>query len=401
MKRRDFLQLCGATAGAYAIGARAGTPPPRTPRRLVCVFVTGGWDTTYALDPKDPAYANIPAGRVQTFDGLDIFVDESRPNVTAFFERYAGATALVRGVSTDAINHNECQRRIATGTREETRPDFGAIVAHDLGNDRPVPYLILGDTAWTGPYAVSAGRIGGTNQIVTLVDDGGPTAGERAILNAYAEASAARTRAIRGSAGYNKRRLDDYVEAMHRGDRLRAMRDRLGPRGDALAYTAQVQLAVDALQRDLAQAVMISTRLFWDTHADNYLQGAQHDTTFAGLTQLVDGLAAANLLDTTVVAVISEMSRTPMFSGSAADPHIGKGHWPVTSAFVVGGGVRAGVYGATDAYSGAVPIELSTGAPDLNGTRLLYSHFVAGLLTLCGVDPGAHLEVPALDAFVG
>src|SRR5689334_15519782 len=155
MRRRDLLAICGIGAGAYVIGARAAPPASRSPRRLICVFVTGGWDTTYALDPKDPAYAAIPAGAVRNFEGLDIFVDDSRPGVTTFFERHAGATALVRGISTDAINHNECQRRIATGTREDSRPDRAAIVAHDLGNDLPLPYLILGDTAWTGPYTAS------------------------------------------------------------------------------------------------------------------------------------------------------------------------------------------------------------------------------------------------------
>jgi hypothetical protein len=31
----------------------------------------------------------------------------------------------------------------------------------------------------------------------------------------------------------------------------------------------------------------------------------------------------------------------------------------------------------------------------------MYSHFIAGLLTLCGADPGVHLaNTPVFDAFV-
>src|SRR6185295_17007608 len=112
----------------------------------------------------------VPAGALQKFGDLDVFTDASRPNVTAFFTKYAPLTAIVRGISVASVAHRECVKRMATGTRNETNPDIGAIVGHDLGNDLPLPYLILGDTAFAGPYAVSAGRVGSTNQIIALLD---------------------------------------------------------------------------------------------------------------------------------------------------------------------------------------------------------------------------------------
>src|SRR5262249_47539671 len=176
-----------------------------------------------------PTYADVPAGAVQMFGGLDVFCDTSRPSVTQFFDRYAALTSIVRGIGTDAINHNETQRRIATGTREETHPDFAAIVAHDLGGDLPIPYLILGDVAFAGEYNVIAARVGTTNQIVELVGsspgtdwlppapanggpvpdpDPGPSAVEMDLMRRYALASADRARATRGALGYNRRRVD-------------------------------------------------------------------------------------------------------------------------------------------------------------------------------------------------
>lgn len=427
MNRRTFLELCGAGIGAYAIagGARAGTGTLRPAKRLVVVFVTGGWDSAYALDPRDPAHADARPGGMQRFENLDVFVDPSRPSVTSFFDKYAGASAIVRGISTDAINHNECQRRIATGTREETRPDLAAIVAHDLGNAMPLPYLILGDTAWTGPYAVSSGRVGATNQIVELLDPSAPQVGgrsrlrgptppggdalsdaETALLRSYAQASVDRAHASRGALGYNRARVDDFAEAIDRAARLRPLRAALGARGDRLSFGAQLDVALAALSQDISHAVTITTGLPWDTHTDNVIQGTLHEQLFAGLLRLVDGLAAlpgraagTTMLDDTVVAVISEMSRTLRLGGT--DPDAGTGHWPVTPALVIGAGVRGGqVVGGVDLDGGALAMSLASGAIDPGGLVPLYSHFAAGLLSLCGVDPGAHLpDVPVLDAF--
>lgn len=433
MRRRDFLLASAGAAGAYALTsglsstlgrARADQPALRSPKRLISVFVIGGWDSAYALDPRDPAHADLPAGAVQQFGALDIFTDASRPNVAAFFDKYAGATALVRGITLDAINHDECQRRIATGTREDTQPDLAAIVAHDVANDLPLPYLVLGDTAWTGAYAVSSGRVGTTNQIVELLDPSGPAAWpptiatgavadqglsqrERQLIRDYANASAARAYATRGSAGYNRARISDFTEAMDRAERLRALRGGFGSRGDALAFQSQIPLAIEALYTDIANSVMVSTELAWDTHAYNDLQNGFHDQLFAGLTQLIDGLSATpgraagtTMLDDTVVVVFSEMSRTLYLSGFGQVA--GKDHWPVTPALVIGAGVRGGqVFGGVDLNGGSLAVDYSTGAVDAaNGTPLLYGNFVAGVLSLCGVDPSLHLpSVPAFDAF--
>jgi len=417
MKRRDFLLGTGA-AGLAALSLRgqrasATEPARRPPRRLVLVYVTGGWDTTYALDPKE-APVSVPAGAVQRFAGLDIFTDASRPSVTSYFERHADISTIVRGIATDGIFHHECQRRMATGKRDDGEPDLGAMVAHDVGNDLPIPYLILGDVAYTGPYTASCARVGTTNQIVELLGD--PTrdpaadpvaATEDALLRRYADASIERARATRGAIGYNRRRVDDFADALARGDRLRQLRDRFGKRGDSQLLANQIPLALDALQQDLSHAVMLTTREQWDTHSDNFTQGERHESLFANLTALVDELrrrpgraAGTRMIDDTVVLVFSEFSRTPNLGGEPG--HEGKDHWPITSAAIIGAGVRGGqVFGATTATMGGVLVDLATGQPSPTGLQPLYSNFVAGILALCGADPAAHLgTTPAFDAFI-
>jgi uncharacterized protein (DUF1501 family) len=398
----------GLAAGSAAVwrGASAG---PRPARRLALVFASGGWDSTYAVDPKEPPHSDVPAGAVQRFAGLDVWCDPSRPSVTQLFEEFAAQTAIVRGITMSSIVHNECYKRIATGTTVETNPDFGAIVAHDLGDALPVPYLVLGDVAFTGPYAASAGRIGPSNQLARLLSpEAGalqPTAVEDEAMRRYAQASAERARKTRGATGANRRHVDDFARSIERAARMRELRSRFGTPGDALAFPAQVALAVDALAQDLSQAVMLNPRFAWDTHGANYLQGEYHEKMFAGVLTLARELsrrpgraAGTTMLDDTVVVVFSEMTRSPRLSSQA--PDAGKEHWPVCAAVVIGGGVRGGrVYGGTTPTSEPMRVDLTTGAPSTTGERLTPAAFIGGVLALCGADPAAHLgDGPVLDA---
>jgi uncharacterized protein (DUF1501 family) len=417
MNRRELLQYAGAAGALTMLAPKLGAAPAgASRRRIVMVLAQGGWDTSYALDPKTPGMVDVPAGQITRFgSNMDVFTDASRPNVTAFFTKYADTSAIVRGISVASVAHQECVKRMATGTRNETNPDMGAIIAHDNGNDMPLPYLILGDTAFAGEYAVSAGRVGATNQIIALLDPAQayPTNGrlplsmsdaEDAILKKYATASANRMRATRGANGYNKKRVDDFLDAIGRGKKLQAVRDGFGARGRTLLLDSQVDLALDALERGISQSVMLNTRLGWDTHDTNTDQAGFHETTFAGLTKLLDGLCArpgltagSKMIDDTVVVCFSEFSRTPKLNANA-----GKDHWPVTSAMVMGAGVKGGrSLGASTAGVEPDTVDFHTGARSASGRVCMSSHFVAGVLKLCGVDPVSHIgPTEVFDAFV-
>ena len=252
MNRRDLLTYAGAAGLVTTLGgigrrpAAAAAPP--TKKHLILVCARGGWDTTVALDPKvQSTKVDVPVGRKKMFGQIPIHSDAtSRPNVDAFFTKYAASTAVVRGISVSSVVHAECMKRMATGTRNETNADMGAIVAHDQANDLPLPYLILGDTAYAGPYAASAGRVGSSNQIVALLDPAqgyrtngrpvlDPTSAEEAALAAYAAAGVERTRASRGSLGYNAKRVDDFASSIERSAKLKAVRDKFGTRGSTLS----------------------------------------------------------------------------------------------------------------------------------------------------------------------
>lgn len=90
----------------------------------------------------------------------------------------------------------------------------------------------------------------------------------------------------------------------------------------------------------------------WDTHTNNYPILKQKlprlDKTFDAL---MSDLQARNLLDETLVVIMSEMGRTPTVNGNG-----GRDHWThCYSVMLAGAGIRGGtVYGASDGQAAYV-----------------------------------------------
>lgn len=405
LRRRSFLGAAAATVGLGALGLPRARAEVGAAKNLVLVVAYGGWDTTYVFDPK-PGLATIdaPTGDIVEVGGVQFFDDPSRPATRAFFDAWADRCTVVNGLQVQSLVHADCSKRLLTGTQSDTNPDVGAIAAFVHGAERPVPYFVLGQTSYAGPYASIASRAGTANQLGTLVDlqYGYPADGvaapvlldgdEQVLVRAHVATQAERVRAARGRAGENRRRIEAFIASLDRGDVLRS----IGPVG-GLEFTrdlgVQADLAVDALDRELSWAVQIETGSF-DTHTDNSMQILQHELLFGGLAQLLAGLddrpgkhGGGSLLDETVVAVVSEMGRTPKLNAGG-----GKDHWPVTSALVLGGGLPGGrVLGGTTDTLAARPMDLDTGASAESGVQLQYGNFAAGLLAALGVEPGDHL----------
>ncbi|MEO1269536.1 MAG: DUF1501 domain-containing protein, partial [Myxococcota bacterium] len=321
--------------------------------------------------------------------------DRLGSEVTRYFNTFGAQTALVHGIAVQSIAHPECVTRMLTGTTRDHNPDLGAIVGHTNGSELPVPYFILGSAAFTGPLSGSSGRTGITNQIVALLDPRAayPTRSPHAPLNAsdaeqeqiarYLTGRSEALRQERASRGFNAVQLNDYTTSMERADMLRDFRNSFGDRGLQQTLTQQLSLAVEMLSGGVCRAVIAEDPLGWDTHQNNDpLQTRNHQALFGSLSQLAADLERTGLMESTTVAVLSEMSRTPKRNAEA-----GKDHWPYTSALLLGAGVRGGrTYGSTNDLLEGVPISFDTGAPDPNGTVLFAENLIAGLLGTLGVD---------------
>lgn len=408
LSRRGFLgtALAGAALATVPWSRRARAAATGPKKNVILMVAAGGWDVTYALDPKPGLdTVDVPAGTLSTYEDIDVWTNATRPNVAAYFAAHAGVTSVIRGLSVRSIAHSECRKRVLTGTPSTSSPDVGAMCAHETGADLPLPYLILGQNALTGPLAASSGRVGSRNQLVSLLDPGqayplpgdvvppgshfAPSAADEVDVRAWVAARAERERATRGARGFNKRRVDDFVSSLGRGDLLREKEAGFGARGRNLNLATQVTLAADVIEQGISRAVQIDTRLGWDTHNTNSQQDGFHDTIFGTLKALVDDLTARNgstagskMIDETVILVVSEMSRTPKLNGQ-----MGKDHWPVTAAMVIGGGVAGGrVLGATTNKLEARAIDLATGMPAGDGPTLQTNNLIAGVLDLAGAD---------------
>jgi uncharacterized protein (DUF1501 family) len=412
LSRRNLL------LGTAAFGGLASLPLTSSPvraqaagRKLVIVLASGGWDPTYALDPKvGSSVVDAPTGTVTEFSGIPVLSDPARPSVDQFFTQYGSITAVINGVQVRSFVHADCMKRMLTGTASDQNADFGALAANEAGRDLPVPYLVLGTSAMSGPLASITGRAGTTNQLSSLLVPSAadpflpaaaltPSDAEHALVDQYLSAATAREQAVRGQMGSNARALQAFQDSLDRAgllQRFAAQNGSFGARGYTPDLMVQVDVGVKALTGDLCHTTMLELSN-WDTHQDNAQQGPMHEALYAGLLHLGASLEQAALLDRTTVVVLSEMGRTPKLNSA-----LGKDHWPVTSCLVFGAGVRGGqVFGATDDSQNALNVTFATGAVGPEGKQIQSSNLAATILQLTGLPSENHFPgVEPLSAVI-
>jgi hypothetical protein len=423
LDRRQLLKglVAGAGVSVMPLPALATQGPPK---RLLVIMCEGGWDVSYCLDPKlgiegvdgpesdqDPGIAtDIEA--IQTFSGIPVLVNPyKRPSVARFFDKYASEVAVVNGIWVGAIAHATARVRILNGTALERDPSWAAIAGAVHGVDLPLGSIDLSGGSYMGPLAASAGQIGIQSQLKALIDPASDFPPPDGLLNrpGYRLDDADQAAMFQHLLARNATVADAAVQAndvallADRHEALtRASRFRLDGReavesltlGTRPSFSKQLELAMDLLGGDLCRAVTVDSGVRWDSHSDNFLQHGYYRGLFDGLTTLADELKARDLWDTTLVAVISEMTRTPTFNSTK-----GKDHWPHTTCMLFGRNVVGGrVYGGTDDRIESLTIDPLTGAPDPSGRYNKYDNFAAGILASLDIDPGPWY--PTIDPYL-
>lgn len=396
MSRRGFgLGLFGAALAGLAAKA-AGAE-----KKFVFVHAVGGWDPLVAFAPMfdsstiqmAPDDEPVSVGDFRLVDGPD------RPSVIDFFSTHGDRTLLLNGLSTRSVNHLAALAMALTGSIGDNGTDWATLLALDEADDYLLPHLALNATVYPGENAVLVGRAEGwlgaavDGSVVELGDAPvvAPSAAARGLVDGYLKTE---------GAAFAKAQKDivlaaDLDEALRRSRGLTDAKDgiQIQPAGD---LAGRIENAVRLLKGGTARCISLAThdRAVWDTHDSNVNQRFLFEELFSGISLLMSQLASeqgadgASLAKDTVVVVLSEMARTPVFNEQA-----GRDHWPFTSALVIGEGITGGrTIGGYDAGYRGIGVKPATGEADASRPGIDPKELGATLLALGGADPADYLE---------
>jgi uncharacterized protein (DUF1501 family) len=228
-----------------------------------------------------------------------------------------------------------------------------------------------------------------------------PDAAEAKAIDSYVKKRANSLFQGPAANGQNRARVEDFLSSRERGEAFKQFSGAFSEELEfSLDINVQIDIAVRALTEGLSQSVHLETPFGWDTHTENVLQGPLQEDLFTSLSTLIEKLqvtpgteAGNKLIDETVVVVVSEMGRTPKLNVDG-----GKDHWPVTSAILLGGGLKgARTLGGTDDTLQSLKVDFATGQSSDAGKTVQYGNFAAAVLEAVGVDSKPYF--PNAEAF--
>lgn len=383
LNRRDALSLGGSTLFGLALPdfLRAGTSAEALPvraKQMVCVWLGGGPPHRDSFDPKPDAAAE--------FRGSFGTIDTNVPGI-----RFSGLMARMARVAHRLTVLRSC-------TTGDSRADHGKDTDYWLtANRRKVPQTPKYPT-WGSVQAKMHAAPPGVPGFVVLGGGDSDVLSDSYLGSAYAPLtfSQQQARSMQDMLTVPEVALPafgrdaDLVEAFNaerrRLDKLEPLfegRDRFQKKAFDLLRSAKMAAALDLKReseknlirygadssnkarggRGACESVLLARRLIeagvpfvhlrflsWDFHDDND-RGCRENlpSTDMAVASLIEDLDERGLLDTTVVALLGEMGRTPWPQGGGGK---GSDHWPVQSVVLAGGGFKGGtVVGATDRHA--------------------------------------------------
>src|SRR5947208_2265907 len=186
--RRDFLKLCAffglglACPGGVAslLRAAAKEDPPYEGPYYVVFNASGGWDTTYLMDPKGIGGINrlYKEGDILTQGSHKFAPTAGKFQVGMsnedFFKEFGSELLVLNGLDYSVNNHSPGARYMATGKLDSLAyPTFAALAAACKGPTCPLAFLTFGNYSATGnvvamsrvPYLPSLEKIANADAI--------------------------------------------------------------------------------------------------------------------------------------------------------------------------------------------------------------------------------------------
>lgn len=405
--RRDFLKLCSLAGLGLAAplrfplpaGAAAKAEPYAGPYYVV-LNASGGWDTTYLMDPKGVGGINrlYKEGDILT-KGAHKFAPTAK-HIKAglsnedFYSQFGDELLTVNGLDYSVNNHSPGARYMATGKLDSMAyPTFAALVAACQRPACPLSFLTFGNYSATGnlvamsrvPYLPSlrglanADAVGG-NERAPYHDRFALDRIERA-LGGQVEDSAAKPRLPRAEHSENM-----LFAAQANSKALERVTPYIPREIPKERLSQQADIALASFKAGVCVSANLSIGQF-DSHANNDADQMRLIPEFlAGVRYLVRRAEDLKIREQLVVVVQSEMGRTPTYNSGN-----GKDHWSIGSILFLGRGIKGNrVIGATDEKQLHVPIHARTLARDAKaGIRVRPEHIHIALRELAGISDHA------------
>jgi hypothetical protein len=379
----------------------------------VVLNASGGWDTTYLMDPKGVSGINrlYREGDILT-QGAHKFAPTAKHlqggmSNEDFYAQFGDELLVFNGLDYSVNNHSPGARYMATGKLDSLAyPTFAALVAACQGPSCPLAFLTFGNYSATGnlvamsriPYIPSLQRIANADAIegnarAPFHDDFALARIEQALAMQHS-AGGEGPRLPRGKRAENML----YAAQVNSKDlaRVKPYIPSSIPK-ERLAQQAEIALA------SFKAGVCVSANLTigqFDSHANNDPdQMKLIPELLAGVAYLLRRAEDFKIREQIVVIMQSEMGRTPSYNNGN-----GKDHWSIGSMMFLGKGIKGNrVIGATDEKQFQLTIDPATLdlKPD-GGARIRPEHIHTALRDLAGVSKHPFsqkfpLEVPGSE----
>jgi hypothetical protein len=401
--RRDFLKYCGLAGLGLAMpywpdSSRAEVKNEPYPGPFYIVLnASGGWDTTYLMDPKGINEINrlYQEGEIVTH-GAHKFAPTAKHIAAGmsnedFYAQFGNELLVVNGLDYSVNNHSPGARYMATGKLDSLAyPTFASLVAACQGPTCPLAFLTFGNYSATGnlvamsriPYLPSLRRIANADAVEGNM--------RSPYHDSFALERIEQALADQHSAGGQSPRLPRLERAenmLYAGQVNSKALERVTPHipstipKERLAQQAEIALA------SFKAGVCVSANLTigqFDSHANNDSDQMKLIPEFlSGIAYLLKRAEDLQIREQLVVVAQSEMGRTPTYNKGH-----GKDHWSIGSIMFLGRGIRGNrVIGATDEGQFQVAIDPTTLATSAEkGIRVRPEHVHTALRELAGIS---------------
>ncbi|MDB6034910.1 MAG: hypothetical protein JWM16_5248 [Verrucomicrobiales bacterium] len=402
--RRDFLKLCMMAGLGFAcpgginsvLRAAPKEAPPYDGPYYVVFNASGGWDTTYLMDPKGVGEINrlYKEGDILT-KGQHKFAPTAK-NIQAgmsnedFFGEFGNEILTLNGLDYSVNNHSPGARYMATGKLDSLAyPTFAALIAACKGPTCPLSFLTFGNYSATGnlvpmsrvPYLPSLQKIANADAIEGNIRS--PYHDDFALARIE---EALREQNVKRPTELRLPRQLRAESMLYAGQVNSKALQRVTPHIPSSIpkerLSQQAEIALASFKAGVCVSANLSIGQF-DSHANNDTDQMKLIPEFlAGIAYFMRRAEQLGIREKLIIIAQSEMGRTPTYNNGN-----GKDHWSIGSILFLGAGIKGNrVIGATDEKQFHVPLNPQNLACDkAKGIRVRPEHIHTALRQFAGI----------------